>query len=254
MAVLLVSMAVMGVMMSVVMPSWRQANKREKEAELLFRGQQYVRAIRLFQQRSGPGAFPANTESLVEQHYLRKKFKDPITGEPFLVLAGAVPSTGQTTQIQIQSGTGGTSPFSAANSRNPIPAIPGAMEEPRTGTVPGGIAGVISRSPDDALMRYNGRTRYNEMEFRYTPPAAPAGGGGADGRGGGGAGRGGRGADGRGLPDGRGGPATIDNRGRGGDAGRGPDGRGGRQTAPFNPSQPSRGGAPTGMPPTPVRR
>jgi type II secretory pathway pseudopilin PulG len=256
MAVLLVAMAVMGVMPTVVMPVWRQTMKREREAELLFRGQQYVRAIRLFQQRSGPGMFPPSTEVLVDQRFLRKKFKDPMTGEPFLVLAGAVPTGGQTTQLRLVTLTGNNASASVSGRGSNQPAVPGAMEEPRTGTVPGGIAGVISKSPDDALMRYNGRSRYNEMEFRYMPAAAAPGGGG-DGRGGdgrGGPARGGRGIDGRGQPDGRGGGTTLDNRGRGG-AGRGlaiePDGRGGRQLVPFDPA---RGGAPTGMPPPPVRR
>ena len=44
MAALLVSLAVMAVLMSVAMPVWRHEAQREKEAELVFRGQQYVRA------------------------------------------------------------------------------------------------------------------------------------------------------------------------------------------------------------------
>ena len=38
MAALLVSIAVMGILMSVALPAWRQAARREKEAELVFRG------------------------------------------------------------------------------------------------------------------------------------------------------------------------------------------------------------------------
>src|SRR5262245_5788697 len=94
MAVLLVSITVMGILITVAMPAWKQTARREKEAELLFRGQQYVRAIRLMQQRLGPGTLPPTVQVLVEQHFLRKAFKDPITGEDFLVIPGTVPSTG----------------------------------------------------------------------------------------------------------------------------------------------------------------
>ena len=82
MAALLVAMAVMAVMMSAAMPVWRQAAQREKEAELIWRGQQYDRAIQLFRRKaSAPGR--AEPRYLIEQKFLRKKYKDPITGGDF---------------------------------------------------------------------------------------------------------------------------------------------------------------------------
>jgi len=51
MAALLVALAVMAILLSVAMPTWRQMVQREKEAELVFRGQQYARAIGLFQRK-----------------------------------------------------------------------------------------------------------------------------------------------------------------------------------------------------------
>src|SRR5712672_1121211 len=51
MAVLLVAMGVMAVMMTVAMPVWRHLAQREKEEELIFRGQQYVRAIGRFERK-----------------------------------------------------------------------------------------------------------------------------------------------------------------------------------------------------------
>ncbi len=82
MAVLLVAMSLMAVMMTVAMPVWKQMSQREKEAELVFRGQQYARAIELMQ-RKMPGALPPNLDILVTQKFLRKKYKDPITGQDF---------------------------------------------------------------------------------------------------------------------------------------------------------------------------
>lgn len=85
MAGLLVAIGVLGILMSVALPSWRVLAKREKEAELLFRGGQYVRAIDLYQRRF-PGAYPADLEALVEGRFLRRLYLDPMTGEPFRIL------------------------------------------------------------------------------------------------------------------------------------------------------------------------
>src|SRR5439155_16094719 len=93
MVVLLVAMSVMAVMMTVAMPVWKQMNQREKETELIFRGQQYARAIGLFQ-RQFANATPPNLDALVTGKYLRKKYKDPITNDDFLpVLAGQAATT-----------------------------------------------------------------------------------------------------------------------------------------------------------------
>src|SRR5207249_11323513 len=83
MAVLLVSMSMMAIMMTVAMPVWKQTAQREKEEELVFRGNQYITALKLYS-RKYANAKPPNLDVLVEQKFLRKKFKDPITKEDFL--------------------------------------------------------------------------------------------------------------------------------------------------------------------------
>src|SRR5215831_14105935 len=99
MVALLVAMSIMAIMMTVALPTWHQLTQREKEAELVFRGQQYARAIGLFQKKAGPGVLPPNIDALVDGHYLRKKYKDPITGGDFdVLLAGtAAPTPGGST-------------------------------------------------------------------------------------------------------------------------------------------------------------
>ncbi|MEX2272948.1 MAG: type II secretion system protein [Vicinamibacterales bacterium] len=89
-AAMLVAIAILSVMLTVALPTWRHQVMREKEAELVFRGEQYARAIGLFQRRFG-GAFPPNLDVLVEQKFLRKKYKDPITGEDFVPVYGNSP-------------------------------------------------------------------------------------------------------------------------------------------------------------------
>ena len=82
MVALLVLMAVMAVAMTAALPAWSTLARREKEAELVFRGEQYARAIVLFQ-RKYTGTFPPTLDVLVNERFLRKKYKDPITNEDF---------------------------------------------------------------------------------------------------------------------------------------------------------------------------
>jgi type II secretory pathway pseudopilin PulG len=78
MAALLVTIAVMGVMMTMAMPTWRQQAQREKEAELIFRAGQYVHAIELYKRRNA-NSYPPNIDVLVKGRFLRKKYSDPMT-------------------------------------------------------------------------------------------------------------------------------------------------------------------------------
>ncbi len=99
MAALLVGLAVMAVLMSVALPVWRQQARRQKEDELIWRGNQYVRAIRLYQAKFA--SLPPGVDVLVDGHFLRKKFKDPITNDDFDLLGagsgqpGLPPGQGQ---------------------------------------------------------------------------------------------------------------------------------------------------------------
>jgi type II secretory pathway pseudopilin PulG len=200
MAALLVAMAVMAVLMSVALPVWKHDARRAKEAELVWRGQQYVRAIRLYSAHMG-GALPPSIDALVTGRYLRRKYKDPITNDDFQVLGAGSPIPGQSGD---NSGRGGTI---------------GSMAQPSggstigTGQAPvlGAIIGVVSKSKDESIRLYQGRNHYNEWTFLYVnqQPTAPLGPGGQPVRGGrggpdaGGPGRG-RGGRGRGFSDGRG--------------------------------------------------
>ena len=241
MAALLVSIAVMAVLMSVAMPVWRHEAQREKEEELVFRGQQYIRGIRLFQMKTG--TTPTSVDLLVQGHYLRKKFKDPITNDDF-ELIGAAGAPGQTGQPGAagQAGRGATSPAGPGQT-GVQPAGRGGGSSSgggavSGGTVPGGMMGVRSKSKDESIRLYQGRNHYNEWSFIYVATQQQPGGAGR-GQPGGPGGPGGRGQPGQpGQPGPFGGPGGP---GRGGGpAGRG-DGRGGPTPFPGLPSGPGRG-------------
>jgi type II secretory pathway pseudopilin PulG len=254
MAVLLVAMSVAAIMMTVVIPVWKQMAQREKEEELVFRGQQYVRALRLFGTKYA-NASPPNLDVLVEQRFIRRKFKDPITNDDFqLLLAGqAAPGTSATPQTgRGQTGRGTNSaPTSPGVSSSPLGAssTTNAGQSPFGGGIgggrgvspigtpgagsTGGIIGVASKSKDKSIRLYNGRNHYNEWAFINTPQTQTPG-----------AGPGGVGAPGQRGRQGQ--PTDSQNpfgSGIGGQRGRGnptqPGGRGfGPGTSPFPPSSP----------------
>lgn len=237
MAALLVGMAVAAVLMTAVLPTWRQMIRRDKEAELIFRGEQYVRAIALFQKRSGPGVLPPDLDTLVNGRFLRKKFKDPITGQDFDLLSPAqqAGTSGARTPGQASGGQ-------APQGRGAQPGTTGAVISTQPGGrgATGGIIGVASKSKDTSIRLYNGRTKYNEWQFIFIQQQAPGAAvpGGAPGQRG--AGPGSRG----GTPPPPPAPGGFEGVGR-----QGPDGRG-RGNAPFGPPG-GRGFQPSGVPAQP---
>src|SRR5687767_525098 len=78
MAALLVGMAVMAIMMSVALPVWRTAVQREREAELVFRGEQYAQAISIFQRRTG--GYPQSLDVLEKTRAIRKLYRTRLRG------------------------------------------------------------------------------------------------------------------------------------------------------------------------------
>jgi type II secretory pathway pseudopilin PulG len=193
MVALLVSMSVMAILMAAALPAWHTIGRREKEAELIFRGEQYARAIRLWQRRFA-NASPPSIDVLVEQRMLRKKYKDPITNDEFQILSAGAPPAGQTQQTSLLA-------QGAGRSSGPIGTL-----QSRGDVVVGGIVGVTSKSQEKSLRLYNGRDTYNQWVFMPVAQSTRAGGGGrgADGRGGQGPAGGASGIEDRGAISGRG--------------------------------------------------
>ncbi len=183
MAALLVAMSIMAIMMTVAMPVWRQATQREKEEELVFRGMQYAHAIGMFQKKYA-NAYPPSLDVLVNEKFLRKKFKDPITNDDFAPLL-----VGQNGQGGTQIGAAGRS---GAAGGPPTPQQPQAGGRgpgvsttapggPGGGSTGGGIMGVTSKSKEKSIRLYNGRSHYNEWQFVWTQQTQAPGVGGAPG-------------------------------------------------------------------------
>ena len=132
--------------LAIVGETWETSARREKEAELLFIGNQYRRAIGLYY-ASTPGVvkrYPRTLEDLIKdprqpntQRHIRKLFPDPLTGKEWMVIKGA---------------DGGVQGVYSPSEQAPLK-----------------IAGFRVR---DASLE--GAQKYSDWKFIHTPPAAPA--------------------------------------------------------------------------------
>lgn len=124
---------------------WETSAKREKEAELLFIGNQYRRAIGLYYEGSKDKKYPRTLEDLLKdsrqpstQRYLRKLYPDPMTGKAEWGL--------------VKAGDGGIGGVHSLSEDAPLK-----------------IAGFRVRDAD-----LEGKAKYSEWRFVYQPAAATA--------------------------------------------------------------------------------
>lgn len=162
MGALLVGIFIMSLLTSMALPVWHHAAQREREAELIFRGQQYARAIALWQ-RQRPGSVPQDLDTLIEERFLRKRYSDPMTngGQFRILLQSDLPSISASQIVNTGTSSGMSSESTSLNR--------GPAEE--AGGIAGGIVGVVSTSADTSISSYNGRNQYDEWFFIYTENA-----------------------------------------------------------------------------------
>lgn len=141
------AVAVSGALLAAGSVVWSQQAQRERERELLLIGKEFRRAIGLYYERT-PGAakrYPERLEDLLRddrylsmQRYLRRIYRDPLTGKPEWGL--------------IQAPAGGIMGVHSLSNSRP--------------TKTGGF--------DEAERDLDGKTRYSDWQFVYTPPTATA--------------------------------------------------------------------------------
>ncbi len=172
--------------LAVAAPQIGQQIKREREEELIHRGQEYATAIKKFY-RANNGQYPVSLDQLENSNnrrFLRKRYKDPITGkddwklihvgEAILNLnpnpnAGQSGSNDPNNSNQGGSNQGGnnqnnTGKTGGAGENNP----PGGQGTP--GPSGGGqIIGVSSISKQKSIKEIKGKNHYDEWQFIYDP-------------------------------------------------------------------------------------
>ena len=161
--------AVMAILMAVAVEVVSFQAQREREAELIFRGQQYVEAIRLYKQKYGRNPMRMKELWEADPRVLRQKWKDPVTDseEWGLIFLG-------------QEGRELTAPGGRDRGRRPTPTRTPVFEREREGggEKVGPIIGVHSLSTDQSIKIYEGRTTYAEWKFvlqeaEQQPPRGP---------------------------------------------------------------------------------
>ena len=186
---------------------YHQQMKRDQEEELVHRGVEYERAIRKYYRKFG--SYPATIEMLEDSNhmrFLRKRYKDPITGKDFKVLhqmdvmmafgnalggggiaggqnlgqpvadmnAPANPSSdssGNSSGTTTAASAGDQQQQNSSNNSGttmPFAALPGQSAGPQT-LGGGGIAGVASVSPDASIRVYAKKDHYKDWLFAYNP-------------------------------------------------------------------------------------
>jgi type II secretory pathway pseudopilin PulG len=183
--------------------------RRDREEELIHRGVQYTRAIRAYSRKTG--RFPMRLEELDDVnglHFLRKHYKDPITGKDFklvymseVVMIGpprpqamlnvnGAPGfngpnglgTGASQQDNFSNtGTDQVQPTaqvdpsqSAQNDLEPnTPKTASAAPESGSSSdqlhPAGMIVGVVSGSKDKTIREFSGKNHYDQWRFYYDP-------------------------------------------------------------------------------------
>ena len=179
--VLLIAITVMTAMLAAMLPMISQEIRRDKEEELVFRGLQYVEAIRVFQIRYQ--RLPIKLSELVEvkPRSIRQLWKDPMTdnGKWGIIFqnndlqplnpppngqSGQSPLPGQTPRPGQTPKPGQTPNPGTGDSQT---SDPDGTETPKPGDVvaTGPIIGVYSKSHQKSILIFNGHDHYDEWRF-----------------------------------------------------------------------------------------
>ena len=189
--------AVMIVLATLAAPNLVTQGKRDREEELIWRGEQYARGVKLFYRKNG--RFPTSVEQLTQKQgnlrFMRKPYKELMNREdgswrliyvaPNGQLIGSLTRTNILLQIpgqQPQPGQPGAPPRPApvagqdqpGTRPQPAPTQSGfgtvGLSSGSSGQVIGGnIIGVASKIPAASIRIYNGGQTYREWEFIWDP-------------------------------------------------------------------------------------
>jgi len=189
-----------------VAPNLARQIRRDQETELIHRAIQYRRAVRQFTKKTG--RYPMKLEDLESTNgvrFLRRRYKDPVTGQEFRVLhmadvpaaigtssnawslqpgkdantnasgddsnsAGQDPASG-TAQNSQPSASNQPTPSGALSSSSPGNSLSGNSGSSSNNTTFGGgvIIGVASTSKKKTIREFETRNHYNQWLFFYDP-------------------------------------------------------------------------------------
>lgn len=191
--------AMMIITTSAAVPSIIQQARREKEQELIWRGEQYARAVKLFYRKNG--RFPQSLDDLTKaqnkMRFLRKEYKDPMNREDgswrLIYVASNGQLTGSRTRanvlLQIPGGpqravsgpAGGLLGPGAQRPEIPtgpaagvLAATPSGQAQSQGQVFGANLIGVGSKVDRPSIRVYKDRTIYQDWEFIWDPTSDAA--------------------------------------------------------------------------------
>lgn len=186
--------AMMIIAAGAAMPSLLTQGQREKEEDMIWRGKQYARAVKLFYRKNG--RFPQSMDDLTKPQmnvrYLRRAYEDPMNQEDGswrLIYVGQngqlVGSTTRANMLlnmpQVRQGgatgqpAGGATGASGGTGATPATGTGAGTSQTTPGTlgsgpiIGGNIIGVGSKVAKTSLKVYNGAQIYRDWEFLWDP-------------------------------------------------------------------------------------
>jgi len=200
---LMLFVALMAMALVAVLPELTFQMKRDREEEMVHRGVQYSRAVRAYYRKLG--GYPPSIDLLESSnnlHFLRKRYKDPVTGEDFkflhvtdvkLSFGGGIAggqTLGKSITGTLNSGSGKSTDANATSgssdastdktqdssqqsgnndstSKSPFTTVSGESAGQTFGGGP--IVGVASTSQKESIRIYNKKNHYNDWQFIYDP-------------------------------------------------------------------------------------
>lgn len=168
----LVGATLVGVGLTAAVTLWSRIVQRDREAELLFRGEAVVRALERFQQ-DRPGTLPETLDELVEGKYLRRAWLDPMTGRGFRILRAEEATAPATAAAGIV--VARPRPTNPAGAEFEVRDEERERPEPDTPGTVTGITGVVSTSDLLSFRTYEGARRYSEWRFEAQVGATAGG-------------------------------------------------------------------------------
>ena len=174
--------------LTAALPNVYRAGQREREEELIFRGNEYARAIMLFQRQFR--RYPTSVKELLQTNgirFLRREYRDPMTrkGKWRFINADAngVVLNSKTIAPPKKPKPLGSMDTTENSPKEEETKQQGSEEGSQTSSsffsneVKGAfIVGVASTSRKKSIRVWNGKTRYDEWEFLGLPGNAALGG------------------------------------------------------------------------------
>ncbi len=169
--ILLFAIFILTLGLMVAAPVWQTQIQRELEEELIFRGKQYVEAVRLYQTKF-PGGYPQDFEVLLEEKCLRRLFKDPMTahGKWNVILnygKAPTPIRRQRTPQRSQRGSSGNQETNVQPLSNSPQTILIAPQAALNSIKNAQIIGVVSTSTMESKRVYLDQNSYDKWLFYF---------------------------------------------------------------------------------------